>query len=262
MASFFVNRPIVAIVISIMVVIIGAICLSFLPVSQYPDITPPEIVINANYTGADALTVERSVATPIEQQMSGVDNMNYMYSLNSNTGQMRLRVSFEERTDPNTDQVLAQMRASQASAELPPVVTQQGVTVQKSFANPLLVIALYSPDDRYDTLFLANYAYIHLNDQLNRVPGISNVQVFGAGQYAMRVWLNPQRLAQLGVTVPEVAAAIQKQNRATRPGRWAAHRRWSGRSTPTRPWRREGSRRPRSSETSSSGASPTARWSA
>src|SRR5215470_1724556 len=133
MASFFVHRPIVAIVISILVVIIGLVTITFLSVSQYPNITPPEIVVTGTYPGADALTVEKSVATPIEQQMSGVDNMNYMYSLNSNTGQMKLRVNFSEKTDPNTDQILTQMRQSQAAAQLPPTVAAQGVTVQKSF---------------------------------------------------------------------------------------------------------------------------------
>src|SRR5436309_1330546 len=142
MSRFFIHRPIVSIVISILVVIIGLLTLSFLPVSQYPNITPPEIVVQATYPGADALTVEQSVATPIEQQMSGVDNMNYMYSLNSNTGQMKLRVDFSEKTNPNTDQILTQMRQSQAAAQLPSEVTAQGVTAQKSFNNPMLLIAL------------------------------------------------------------------------------------------------------------------------
>jgi HAE1 family hydrophobic/amphiphilic exporter-1 len=154
--------------------------------------------------------------------MSGVDNMNYMYSLNSNTGQMKLRVNFSEKTVPNTDQILTQMRQSQAAAQLPPEVTAQGVTVQKSFSNPMLLIALYSPDGRYDSLFLANYAYINLNDQLVRMPGVSNVQVFGAGQYAMRVWVKPDRLAQLGLTVPDLVQAIKKQNVVNPAGQMGA----------------------------------------
>jgi HAE1 family hydrophobic/amphiphilic exporter-1 len=218
MARFFVHRPIVAIVISLLVVIIGTVTITFLPVSQYPNITPPEIVVQATYPGADAITVEKSVATPIEQQMSGVDNMNYMYSLNSNTGQMKLRVNFSEKTNPNTDQILTQMRQSQAAAQLPPEVSEQGVTVQKSFSNPLLLIALYSPDGRYDSLFLSNYAYINLNDQLVRVPGISSVQVFGAAQYAMRVWVDPKRLGQLGITVPDIVQTIQQQNKVNPAG--------------------------------------------
>jgi HAE1 family hydrophobic/amphiphilic exporter-1 len=222
MARFFIYRPIVAIVISLLVVIIGAVTIRFLPISQYPNITPPEIVISASYPGADALTVEQAVATPIEQQMNGVDNMNYMYSLNSNSGQMKLRVNFDEGTSPNTDQILSQMRQSQAASQLPPSVTAQGVTVQKSFSNPLLLIALYSDSARYDSLFLSNYAYINLNDQLTRVPGISSVQLFGSGQYAMRLWVNPARLAQLGLTISDISQAIKKQNTASPMGQLGA----------------------------------------
>src|SRR5512134_3454047 len=150
MSKFFINRPIVAMVISILMVIVGLVAMSGLPTAQFPNIVPPEMKVTGTYPGADALTVEQAVATPIEQQMSGVDNMNYMYSLNSNTGQMKLRVNFGEQTDPNTDQILAQMRQSQAAAQLPTDVTAQGITVQKSFSNPLLVISLYSPDGSFD----------------------------------------------------------------------------------------------------------------
>ncbi len=193
MSAFFVRRPIVAMVISIIIVICGAISILSLPVSLFPDITPPEIVVNATYPGADALTVESSVATPIEQQMSGVDNMNYMYSLNANNGQMTLTIDFDLSTDSNTDQILSQMRVSQASPQLPSAVNDLGVTVQKSQSAPLMVVALYSPDDRYDSLFLSNYATINLNDELTRLPGVSNVQISGAGQYAMRLWVKPER---------------------------------------------------------------------
>jgi HAE1 family hydrophobic/amphiphilic exporter-1 len=217
-ARFFVNRPIVAIVISVIMIICGTLAILILPVSLFPDIAPPEIVVSANYLGADALTVENSVATPIEQQMSGVDNMNYMYSLNSNTGQMNLTVNFELGTDPNTDQILTQMRETQASPQLPSQVTNLGVTVQKSEAAPLLVVSLRSPNNTYDALFLSNYANIHLNDELTRLPGISNVQISGAGQYAMRLWVRPDRLAQLGVTVPEIVQAVQKQNTVNSAG--------------------------------------------
>jgi hydrophobic/amphiphilic exporter-1 (mainly G- bacteria), HAE1 family len=193
MSGFFIQRPILAIVLSILTVVVGLICLLFLPVSLYPNITPPEIVVSASFPGSDAVTVEQSLATPIEQQISGVDKLNYMYSLNSNTGQMKLRVNFDENSDPKTDQVLTQMRQSQASAQLPPEAVSQGVTVQKSFAAPLMLIALRALDGRYDSQFLTNYAYINLNDQLTRVPGISNVQVFGSGQYAIRIWLKPEQ---------------------------------------------------------------------
>src|ERR1700760_3216799 len=212
MSGFFIQRPILAIVLSILTIIIGLTCLLFLPVSLYPNITPPEIVVTASFPGSDAVTVEQSLATPIEQQVSGVDKLNYMYSLNSNTGQMKLRVNFDENSDPKTDQVLTQMRQSQASAQLPPEAVAQGVSVQKSFAAPLMLIALRSLDGRYSSQFLANYAYINLNDQLTRVPGISNVQVFGAGQYAMRLWVKPDQLAKLGITVPAIITAVKKQN--------------------------------------------------
>jgi HAE1 family hydrophobic/amphiphilic exporter-1 len=212
MSGFFIHRPILAIVISLLTVIIGIVSLAFLPVSLFPNITPPEIVVSATDPGADAVTVEQSVATPIEQQISGVDNMNYMYSLNANSGQMKLRVNFDESTNPKTDQVLTQMRQAQASAQLPPEVTAQGVSVQKSFAAPLMLIALRSADGRYDSAFLTNYAFINLNDQLTRVPGISNVQVFGAGQYAIRIWVKPDELARFNITVPDVVNAVQQQN--------------------------------------------------
>lgn len=212
MSAFFIRRPILAIVISLFTVIIGIVALAFIPVSLFPNITPPEIVVSATDPGADALTVEQSVATPIEQQISGIDKMNYMYSLNANTGQMKLRVNFDETSDPKTDQILTQMRQAQASAQLPPEATAQGVSVQKSFAAPLMLIALRSPDGRYSSEFLTNYAYINLNDQLTRVPGISNVQVFGSGQYAIRIWLSPEKLARFNITVPEVIGAVQQQN--------------------------------------------------
>src|SRR5579871_2981861 len=212
MSKFFINRPIVAMVISILMVIIGAVTISSLPVSQFPSIAPPEIQIQASYVGADAQTVEQSVATPIEQQMSGVDNLNYMYSLNAANGQMTMIVDFDVKTDPNTDQILSQMRETQAASQLPVDVTNYGVTVQKSVTAPLMVIGLYSPHGTYDAQFLANYAYINLNDQLTRVRGVGNVQVFGAGQYAMRLWVKPDQLAKLGITVPEVVSAIQSQN--------------------------------------------------
>jgi hydrophobic/amphiphilic exporter-1 (mainly G- bacteria), HAE1 family len=213
MSKFFIDRPIVAIVISLLTVIIGAVVIVGLPVAQFPAIAPPEVQISAVYVGADAQTVEQSVATPIEQQMSGVDNMNYMYSVNATAnGQMRLIVNFDIKTDPNTDLILAQSRETLAASQLPPEVTNYGVTVQKSVTAPLMLLSIYSPKGTYDARFLANYAYINLNDQLTRVPGIGSVQVFGAGQYAMRLWVKPDRLAKLGITVPEIVSAIQVQN--------------------------------------------------
>src|SRR5881398_397963 len=212
MSEFFVRRPIVAIVIAILMTVIGGVCILALPVAQYPQIAPPEIQVQTHYTGADALTIEQSVAAPIEQQMSGVDNMNYMYSINANSGDIRLIVDFDVATDPNIDQVLTQLRVSQAQSQLPADVNNYGVTVKKSTTAPLMLIALYSPKGSYDGVFLANYGYINLFDQLTRVPGIGNVQVFGAGQYAMRLWVKPDQLAKLGITVPDIITAVQKQN--------------------------------------------------
>jgi len=222
MARFFINRPVVAIVIAIVMVIVGVVALLGLPISQYPNIVPPEILINTTYVGADAQTVEQSVATPIEQEMSGVDNMNYMYSLNANNGELKLYVNFDVKTDPNIDQVLAQMRESQAESKLPEDVRNYGVTIKKSTAAPLMVVDLISPHGTYDATFLANYAYIKLNDQMTRVPGIASVTVFGAGQYAMRFWVRPDQLAKLNITIPEIVDAIQKQNTVNPSGQVGA----------------------------------------
>lgn len=219
MAKFFINRPIVAIVIAILMIMIGLVSMMGLPVSQFPNIAPPEIQITTNYTGADAVTVEQAVATPIEQQMSGVDNMNYMYSVNANNGSMTLRVNFDVATDPNTDQVLSQMRKSQAESQLPQDVRNFGINVQKSTASPLLMFALYSPNGSYDNIFLANYAYININDQMTRVKGIASVSVFGAGQYAMRIWVKPDQLAKLNITIPEIINAVQTQNNVNPAGK-------------------------------------------
>src|SRR3954449_6024169 len=212
MSEFFVRRPIVAIVIAVLLTLIGGAALLGLPISQYPQIAPPEIQVQTHYTGADALTVEQSVAAPIEQQMSGVDKMNYMYSVNANSGDIRLIVNFDVATDPNIDHVLTQLRVAQAQSQLPADVNNYGVTVKKSTTAPLMLLALYSPKGTYNGTFLANYAYINLVDQLTRVPGIGSVAVFGAGQYAMRLWVKPDQLAKLGITVPDIIAAVQKQN--------------------------------------------------
>src|ERR1700678_3573572 len=213
MSKFFINRPIVAMVIAILTVIVGAVVIVTLPIAQFPAIAPPEVQISAIYVGADAQTIEQSVATPIEEQMSGVDNMNYMYSLNATAnGQMRLIVDFDVATDPNTDLILAQSRETQAASQLPTDVNNYGVTVQKSVLAPLMLAALYSPNGAYDAKFLANYAYINLVDQITRVKGVGSVQVFGAGQYAMRLWVKPDQLAKLQITVPEIISAIQTQN--------------------------------------------------
>ena len=212
MSKFFINRPIVAIVISILMVIAGVVALLGLPTAQFPEIADPQIQVTANYTGADANTVAQSVATPIEQQMAGVDGMNYMSSQNASNGQMSLTVDFGIDTVTNTDQILAQMRVLQANSQLPSAVLDNGVTVQKSTAAPLMLIDLSSTNPAFDNIFLANYAFINLNDELTRVPGVASVSIFGAGQYAMRCWVNPDKLANLGVTVPEIINAMRAQN--------------------------------------------------
>jgi HAE1 family hydrophobic/amphiphilic exporter-1 len=209
-------------VISIIMVLVGVFAMLTLPTAQFPNIAPPDMQVKATYPGADALTVEQSVAAPIEQQMSGVDNMNYMYSINANNGTMTLTVDFDVKTNPNTDQILTQMRQNQAASQLPSAVNNYGVTVQKSTAAPLMLFDLYSPDGRYDAEFLANYAYINLNDQFTRVPGIASVTVFGAGQYAMRLWVRPDQLSKLQITIPDIVKAIQAQNTVNPAGQIGA----------------------------------------
>jgi HAE1 family hydrophobic/amphiphilic exporter-1 len=217
MSKFFIRRPIVAIVIAILTVIIGVVSLLTLPTSQYPDIVPPEIQVQAIYAGADAKTLEQAVSTPIEQQMNGVDNMLYMYSVNANNGQATVYVDFDVKTNPDTDQVLSQLRVAQAQAQLPAQVTAAGLTVQKSLTSPLMLIGLSSPGNRYGADFLTNYAIINLQDELTRVPGVSRVQIFG-GQYALRVWVKPDQLAKLGVTAIQIINALQTQNNVNPAG--------------------------------------------
>jgi hydrophobe/amphiphile efflux-1 (HAE1) family protein len=212
MAKFFINHPVMSMVISIVMVIVGGVAILSLPTAQFPNIADPQIQITATYPGADAITLDQSVATPIEQQMSGVDNMEYMYSLNANNGQSKLTVDFNIKTDPNTDLILAQMRQSQAASQLPSEVNAQGVTVQKSTSAPLMLFDLYSSSGQYDAQFLANYAYINLLSPLTRSYGIASVTIFGAGQYAMRFWVNPNQLAKLQITVPEIINAVKTQN--------------------------------------------------
>jgi len=218
MSKFFINRPIVAMVISIVMVIVGVVSMLSLPTSQFPNIIPPEILVQATFPGADAKTLEQSVATPIEQQMNGVDNMDYMWSTNASNGQTQLNVDFDVKTDPNIDQVLSQLRVSQAQSQIPSEVNTAGITVQKSQHAPMMLIAVYSPKGSYDGTFLANYGYINLSDELTRVPGVARVQVFGAGQYAMRAWVRPDKLAKLGITVPEITQALQVQNNVNPAG--------------------------------------------
>src|SRR5213594_3316757 len=222
MSKFFINRPIVAMVIAIITVIIGIVAMVQLPIAQFPELAPPEILLNATYVGADALTLEQSVATPIEQQLQGVDNMIYMNSTNASSGLMRLRVDFDVGTNANTDQILTQMRYLQAESQLPTDVRNQGVTILKSATSPLALFSLYSPKGTYDGTFLANYAFININDPMSRVPGVGQVAIFGADQYAMRFWVRPDTLASLGITVSDIIAALNNQNTVNPSGQIGA----------------------------------------
>ena len=213
MAQFFIRRPIVAIVIALLTVIVGAISIATLPVAQFPQIAPPEIRLQANYPGADALTLEQAVATPIEQQVNGVDNMSYMYSLNVTANQSTtLFADFDVKTDPNMDLLLTQSRQQLANGQLPPVVNNYGISLKKSTTAPLMLIALYSPHGSRDATYLANYAYINLNDPIARLYGVGQTQVFGAGQYAIRLWVKPDQMAKLGITVTDIYNALEAQN--------------------------------------------------
>src|SRR5436190_328199 len=238
MARFFVDRPIVAIVISVVTVILGLVSMTGLPISQFPSIIPPQIQIQTTYTGADALTIEQSVATPLEQQMNGVDKMLYMQSTNASDGTMTLSVTFDVESEVNIDQVNAQSRVSQAQPNLPTDVNQFGLTYRSTVGLPLLVIAIYSPKGSYDSLFLGNYAVINVNDALYRVNGVGQVLNFGLSEYAMRIWVKPDKLAKLGLTVPDLVRAVQQQSTVNPSGRIGAEP-----APPPSPWRRGRRRR-------------------
>ena len=212
MGKFFVNRPIVAMVIAIFMVIVGVVSLMSLPIEQYPEITPPVVEVRASYTGADAISVEQSVATPLEQEINGVENMIYMKSTNANDGTMLIQVSFEVGTDPDMNTVFTQNRVTAATAKLPEEVKRLGVKTEKSQPNILMLVALTAEGGQFDQNFLGNYALINIKDVLARTRGIGRVNVLGASDYSMRIWIKPDRLAQLGITVPEIMNAIREQS--------------------------------------------------
>src|SRR5436190_2699655 len=221
-SKLFINRPIVAMVSASITVIGRLVALRGLPVAQFPEIVPPQSIVNTTYTGADAVTIESSVATPLEQQMSGVDNMLYMQSTNANDGTMTLTVTFDVDTNPNIDQVNVQNRVAQAQPNLPADVNQFGLNMRKSTGIPTLAFAIFSPQQTHDSLFLANYATINISDALYRVPGVGEVRLFGASDYAMRIWVKPDLLAKLGLTVPDLAKAVQQQSTVNPAGQVGA----------------------------------------
>src|SRR4249919_954003 len=212
MSEFFIRRPIFAMVLSILMVIMGVLVIRGIPISQYPEITPPMIQVNATYNGANAVNMEQTVATPIEQQVNGVERMLYMRSVNANDGTMRLEVSFEVGTNLDNANMLTQNRVALANPFLPPEVTAMGVSTKKSLTFPLMLVSLSSPKNSYDSKFLNNYAFINVVDELKRINGVGDVFVFGGAEYAMRVWVRPDLLSKYNLTIQDVINAIKAQN--------------------------------------------------
>src|ERR1700726_389199 len=217
-SKFFIERPVLANVIAILMMVNGAVALYTLPVAQYPDVVPPTVSVTTRYPGASARTVIDTVALPIEQQVNGVEGMIYMQSYAGADGSYSLTVTFAIGTDLNFAQVLVQNRVSSALAQLPQAVQNQGVTVQKKSTSILLFVTLTSPDAKYDSLYLSNYATINLRDELSRLPGVGNVTVFGAGQYSMRIWLDPNKLQTRGLMPQDVIQSIQQKSQQVTAG--------------------------------------------
>ena len=221
-SKFFIERPVLSNVIAILMILIGGVCLFNLAVAQYPDVVPPTVQVTTRYPGASAKTVVDTVALPIEQQVNGVEGMLYMQSYSGADGTYSLTVTFKIGTDLNFAQVLVQNRVSSALSQLPTSVQNQGVTVQKRSTSILLFVTLTSPKATYDSLFLSNYATISIRDELSRLPGVGNVTVFGAGQYSMRVWLDPNKLQVRGLMPQDVIQAIQQQSQQVTAGQVGA----------------------------------------
>ena len=211
-SAFFIDRPKFAMVISIIWALVGAIAIYLIPIAEYPEVTPPQIVVTANYPGANSGLIEKAVAVPIEEQVNGVDDMLFMSSVSSNSGSYQLTITFKVGTDPDIAAVNVQNRVSIAQPLLPSAVTQQGVTTSKQSSNMLLVVNLISRDESRDALYLSNYSSIHMQDTLARIPGVGSVSQFGPLDYSMRIWMRPDQMTALGLTTSEVAEAIQAQN--------------------------------------------------
>jgi len=223
-SRFFIDRPIFAAVLSIIILTAGAIAIPLLPVSEYPEVVPPQVQVRAFYPGANPKVLAETVAAPLEQAINGVEHMMYMKSVSSSDGSVLLSVTFRPGTDPDDAQVQVQNRVSQALARLPEDVRRQGVVTQKQSSNITLVVHLLSPDNRYDSVYLRNYAALHVMDELRRITGVGDALAFGAGDYAMRVWLDPTKVAARGLTAGDVVRAIASRTSRSRPAS-SAHRR-------------------------------------
>src|SRR6202161_3492487 len=212
LGALSVNRPILAMVLSIVLLIVGAIAYTTLPVAEYPQVVPPTVVVTTQYPGASAQTVSDTVAAPIEQQINGVEDMLYLYSQATSNGQLTITVTFKLGTDLDKAQVLVQNRVAIAQPQLPDEVQRNGVVTRKNSPDILMVVFMLSPDDTFDQLYISNYALLQVRDQLLRLDGIGDIQIFGARDYSMRLWLDPDKIANLGLTAGDVLAAIRSQN--------------------------------------------------
>src|SRR5277367_6725988 len=221
-SKFFIERPVLSNVIAMLMILIGGVALYSLPVAQYPNVVPPTVQVTTRYPGASARTLIDTVALPIEQQVNGVEDMLYMQSYSAADGTYSLTVTFKIGTDLNFAQVLVQNRVASALSQLPQSVQNQGVTVQKKSTSILLFVTLTSPNATYDSLYLSNYATINIRDELSRLPGVGNVTVFGAGQYSMRIWLDPNKLQVRGLMPQDVIQAIQQQSQQVTAGQVGA----------------------------------------